>query len=690
MKLGLALLAAVLVLAVLVVLNVRAYVATEQHELVARAERVIGRPLQVGAVTPSWWPLGIRLHDVRVDDDPSFGGGTLATVPSVVIPIGLWGLATGAVEAAGLHLEAPRLRLVRDERGRWNVATLGRTSTRAARAADGHDGGRRLAFELPVEWLVGVARARVDGGTIDVEDRTGASPRRLTLEELRVRAHDLRFGADARLVIDAVLRAPGNLGRAHVDVRVPHAGESEAAHTPFEATLVLRDLEIAPLALLAGVTATGRVDEIDADVHGTSTSFESAIRARTSGESARSGERPLLPALPLTLEARAVAARGRIALEEGRLTIGDLALMLTGSAALDPWQAALNVRSVEGSDLALPIGTPPLEARQIRGDAVLGGAQAKVTVTLDLDAIPVEIAATITGVAPWTGEGRVDAAPFGGAVRAEVSLSPSALSVRLTVKDVDIGDALARVDPAYGDDIDGTASGAATVAGPLAGGTLVAGAVSGAGELTLTDGRLRGINIADQVLTPMTGVPLLPRLLSARTRARYEHVFGTDDTVLTRARVPFTIAERRLLVEDGRLESENFEIVGGSGWLNADRELRFQGDLVLSTPLSLSLVEEVRPIGLLRGPDGRVVVPFRVRGPLTHARPEVDAKRLRSRGLTALFTRGADGGVPPRPLTGGDADDARRDEPAADRVDGPRGKRDRRDLDDRVEEMLRP
>ena len=139
MKLGLTLIAAVLVLAVLVVLNVRAYVEGERDELVARAERALGRALHVGAVGASWWPLGVRMSDVSVDDDAAFGGGALATIPAVIIPIRLWALATGTIEAAGLRLEAPRLHLTRDEHRRWNIATLGRSESKSARG-DGRDG----------------------------------------------------------------------------------------------------------------------------------------------------------------------------------------------------------------------------------------------------------------------------------------------------------------------------------------------------------------------------------------------------------------------------------------------------------------------------------------------------------------------------------------------------------------------
>ena len=134
MKLGLALIAAVALVAVLVVLNLRTFVAVERDQMIGRAERALGRTVHVESVAPSWWPLGVRMRRIRVDDDPQFGSAALVEVPAVVIPLRLSALVRGSIELAGVRIEAPRLRLVRDARGRWNVGTLGRATGRPRRA----------------------------------------------------------------------------------------------------------------------------------------------------------------------------------------------------------------------------------------------------------------------------------------------------------------------------------------------------------------------------------------------------------------------------------------------------------------------------------------------------------------------------------------------------------------------------
>ena len=282
--------------------------------------------------------------------------------------------------------------------------------------------------------MIGIARARIDGGTIEVEDRGGTSPRHLTIDELRVRASDLRFGADVRVAVDAVVRGDATIGTAHADVHVPGAGENELAHTPFDATIELRDVEVGALAALAGVGASGGIDEISAELRGTSTRLETALEARTSADSARRGARAILPAQPLALQARAVSTRGRITVDDGRLAVGSLSLTLTGGAMLDSGQAELHLRSVDGTRIALPLGEPPLEAGEIRADGSIADGRAKMTAALRLGDIPVEVAATLTGVSPWSGDASFEAKPFGGTAHADVRLDATALSTHVTLR----------------------------------------------------------------------------------------------------------------------------------------------------------------------------------------------------------------------------------------------------------------
>jgi hypothetical protein len=82
-----------------------------------------------------------------------------------------------------------------------------------------------------------------------------------------------------------------------------------------------------------------------------------------------------------------------------------------------------------------------------------------------------------------------------------------------------------------------------------------------------------------------------------------------------------------------------YEIVG-AGSVAADRALRFRGDLILSPGLSATLRHDLRLAKYLQAGDGRVVLPFELRGALDAPRPEPDVKRLRARGLDALREAG--------------------------------------------------
>ena len=86
---------------------------------------VVGRPIEVGAIVPSWWPLGVRLHDVTIGEDAAFGTEPFLRAEGVVMGVRPWPLIHGRIEAAGVTLDRPRLSLVRDRSARWNVESLG-------------------------------------------------------------------------------------------------------------------------------------------------------------------------------------------------------------------------------------------------------------------------------------------------------------------------------------------------------------------------------------------------------------------------------------------------------------------------------------------------------------------------------------------------------------------------------------
>jgi hypothetical protein len=129
---------------------------------------------------------------------------------------------------------------------------------------------------------------------------------------------------------------------------------------------------------------------------------------------------------------------------------------------------------------------------------------------------------------------------------------------------------------------------------------------------------------------------LLRAVVGGETRRRHPALFAADETILTTATVPFTIDDDRLVSDAVHVVGDPYEVVG-RGTIDRHGRLRFQGDLVIDADVTEALVRDLRVLAALRRDDGRLVVPFRLRGPLDDPRIEPDVERLGTRGLAALM-----------------------------------------------------
>jgi hypothetical protein len=165
-------------------------------------------------------------------------------------------------------------------------------------------------------------------------------------------------------------------------------------------------------------------------------------------------------------------------------------------------------------------------------------------------------------------------------------------------------------------------------------------ALSGSGTGRLVDGRVAIVNLGARILRRFPAVRLLPRVVSAPTRARFPEVFDAPGTGIRTATLPFTITDGVLASPRAVIDAGTYTIEG-EATLDGARELRARGDLVLASELSAALRADVPALRYLARSDGHLVFPFRIRGPLHDPVPEPDLKRLRLRGFDALAARGA-------------------------------------------------
>ena len=170
------------------------------------AGQALGRPVRFDSLSLSLLPLpALKLKNLQVAEDPKFGAIPFLTVSDGRLGLKIWPLLRGRVEVTELTLERPRVALIQEPGGRWNVASLGAAAGGAPSSAKPGGGSPGMSV-LPL-----ISRVRVVDGSLNYESRS-KSGNTITyrLEGLTLTARSVGLGK--AIEFDGETRvAPGDL-----------------------------------------------------------------------------------------------------------------------------------------------------------------------------------------------------------------------------------------------------------------------------------------------------------------------------------------------------------------------------------------------------------------------------------------------------------------------------------------------
>ncbi|HEV8664191.1 MAG TPA: AsmA family protein [Candidatus Methylomirabilis sp.] len=265
LKIALALAAGALVLVVLLLLLLPSLIPADRYRalIAAKAGEALGRPVSVGAARLTILPgVGAEATDLTIGEDPAFGREPFLRAKAVQVRVALLPLLTGRVEVSRAIVEAPRLTLVRDTRGQWNVATLGagKPEGGAARSTPSR-GSEPAASALSLPLLP--SRLDLTEGAVTVRDLQKKGT--VALRNLEV---SLRQGEGTRPTGFRLRAALGDQSRASLSVTGeagPWPAEADLRSIPLSIEVKARRLSpshLTPLFDLAalGISAAGPAD----------------------------------------------------------------------------------------------------------------------------------------------------------------------------------------------------------------------------------------------------------------------------------------------------------------------------------------------------------------------------------------------------------------------------------------------
>ncbi len=163
--------------------------------------------------------------------------------------------------------------------------------------------------------------------------------------------------------------------------------------------------------------------------------------------------------------------------------------------------------------------------------------------------------------------------------------------------------------------------------------------LKGTAKAEIIDGAVLDINLAEEVLKGITGLPGLTVFISPRVRERYPQVFSTRDTEFEEFKASFILEKGKMRTNDLRITSSDYRVTG-RGWIDLDSRVDMKSLLTLSKELSEDLEEDVPELKYISSDKGLLEIPFAISGQLPDAKPKPDMGHLTTMVERATIRKG--------------------------------------------------
>ncbi len=151
--------------------------------------------------------------------------------------------------------------------------------------------------------------------------------------------------------------------------------------------------------------------------------------------------------------------------------------------------------------------------------------------------------------------------------------------------------------------------------------------LKGTAKTEIIDGAVLDINLTDEVLKGVTGVPGLTFLISPATKDKYPQIFTSQDTEFDEFKSSFIIEKGKMGTKNLKITSKDYSI-RGKGWMNLDGKIDLKSRLILSQEFSEDLETDIPDTKYITNNDKRVEIPFTITGTLPKAKAKPDIPYL--------------------------------------------------------------
>lgn len=242
---------------VLVVLAVAALLLVDVNQfrpqIQSTLSEALGRDVTVGKLHVAVWSGSLDADDIRIGDDPAFGQQPFVSAKSLELGVRLWPLLLHReLHITSLSLQQPQVRLLQKSDGSWNFAKFGGAAGASAAKPAAAAAGQPLTFS--------VDRLRINNGSIELQRAAGGSRQ---YRDVQLSADQVGLGVAFPFSMSAAMAGGGSL---KIDGKLGPWNATNAALTPVDAHLVMKNLDLVGAGLMTGADGVGGILDIDTHI----------------------------------------------------------------------------------------------------------------------------------------------------------------------------------------------------------------------------------------------------------------------------------------------------------------------------------------------------------------------------------------------------------------------------------------
>jgi AsmA protein len=232
-----------------------------------------------------------------------------------------------------------------------------------------------------------------------------------------------------------------------------------------------------------------------------------------------------------------------------------------------------------------------------------------------------------------------------GSLQAEGEYAFNSATPRFSIvskaQGLDLRELYRSVDPKSTRDIQGRLNADMKVSGSGKEWNEIKPSLRGQGQAEVLQGALLDFNIADNVLSSITGIPGLTSLINPQIRKKYPETFEAKDTQFKELKGLFDLADARINIKDLRIAAADYT-VQGNGWVDFEKRTNIQAVLVLSQSLSADLGRSAREVTYMFNNQNQFEVPFALTGTLPKLKARPDSNYIGKLVQRGFMRKGAE------------------------------------------------